>query len=70
MIRLALKMLFGDRGKHLLLVSGLMTWIYANLFNSRSHLWVMDPKAEESPDSEPLRDTDEFAVGEARLETA
>ena len=75
MIRLALKMLFGDRGKYLLLVSGLtfstllmtqfpsvfcglMTWTYANMFNSRSHIWVMDPKAEQSLDSKPLRDTD------------
>ena len=68
MIRLALKMLFGDRGKYLLLVSGLMTWTYANMFNSRSHIWVMDPKAEQSLDSKPLRDTEEFAVGEARRE--
>lgn len=75
MIRLALKMLFGDRGKYLLLVSGLtfstllmtqfpsvfcglMTWTYANMFNSRAHIWVMDPKAEQSLDSKPLRDTD------------
>jgi hypothetical protein len=75
MIRLALKMLFGDRGRYLLLVSGLtfstllmtqfpsvfcglMTWTYANMFNSRAHLWVMDPKAEQSLDSKPLRDTD------------
>ena len=75
MIRLALKMLFGDRGKYLLLVSGLtfstllmtqfpsvfcglMTWTYANMFNSRSRIWVMDPKAEQSLDSKPLRDTD------------
>jgi putative ABC transport system permease protein len=35
-----------------------MTWTYANMFNSRSHIWVMDPKAEQSLDSKPLRDTD------------
>jgi hypothetical protein len=48
---------------------GLMTWTYANLFNSRSHIWVMDPKAEQSLDSKPLRDTEDFAVNEARLGT-
>lgn len=75
MLRLALKMLFGDRGKYLMLVSGItfstllmtqfpsifsgiMTWTYANLFNSRAEIWVMDPKAEQSSDNKPLRDTD------------
>jgi len=68
-------MLFGDRGKYLMLVSGItfstllmtqfpsvfcgiMTWTYANMFNSRAEIWVMDPKAEQSLDNKPLRDTD------------
>jgi len=68
-------MLFGDRAKYLMLISGItfstllmtqfpsvfagiMTWTYANLFNSRSQIWVMDPKAEQSLDNKPLRDTD------------
>lgn len=75
MIHLALKMLFGDRGKYLMLLSGItfstllmtqfpsvfagiMTWTYANVFNSRAEIWVMDPKAEQSLDNKPLRDTD------------
>ncbi|MBL9192303.1 MAG: ABC transporter permease [Opitutaceae bacterium] len=75
MLRLALKMLFGDRGKYIMLVSGItfstllmtqfpsvfcgiMTWTYANMFNSRAEIWVMDPKAEQSLDNKPLRDTD------------
>jgi hypothetical protein len=29
----------------------------------------MDPKAEQSLDSKPLRDTEDFAVNEARLGT-
>jgi putative ABC transport system permease protein len=75
MLHLALKMLFGDRGKFLMLVSGItfstllmtqfpsvfcgiMTWTYANLINSRAEIWVMDPKAEQSLDNKPLRDTD------------
>lgn len=75
MLRLALKMLFGDRGKYLMLVSGItfstllmtqfpsvfcgiMTWTYSNMFNSRAEIWVMDPKAEQSLDNKPLRDTD------------
>jgi putative ABC transport system permease protein len=68
-------MLFGDRGKYIMLVSGItfstllmtqfpsvfcgiMTWTYANMFNSRAEIWVMDPKAEQSLDNKPLRDTD------------
>jgi putative ABC transport system permease protein len=75
MLHLALKMLFGDRGKFLMLVSGItfstllmtqfpsvfcgiMTWTYANMINSRAEIWVMDPKAEQSLDNKPLRDTD------------
>lgn len=75
MLRLALRMLFGDRGKYLMLVSGItfstllmtqfpsmfmgiMSWTFANIFNSRAEIWVMDPKAEQSFDSKPLRDTD------------
>jgi putative ABC transport system permease protein len=75
MLTLALKMLFGDRGKYLMLVSGItfstllmtqfpsvfagiMTWTYANIFNSRAEIWVMDPKAEQSLDNKPLRETD------------
>jgi putative ABC transport system permease protein len=75
MLHLALKMLFGDRGKFLLLISGItfstllmtqfpsvfcgiMTWTYANMINSRAEIWVMDPKAEQSLDNKPLRDTD------------
>jgi putative ABC transport system permease protein len=75
MLHLALKMLFGDRGKFLMLVSGItfstllmtqfpsvfcgiMTWMYANMINSRAEIWVMDPKAEQSLDNKPLRDTD------------
>jgi len=75
MLRLALKMLFGDRGKYIMLVSGItfstllmtqfpsvfcgiMTWTYANMFNSRAEIWVMDPKAEQTLDNKPLRDTD------------
>jgi putative ABC transport system permease protein len=75
MLHLALKMLFGDRGKFLMLISGItfstllmtqfpsvfcgiMTWTYANMINSRAEIWVMDPKAEQSLDNKPLRDTD------------
>ncbi|HRE82060.1 MAG TPA: ABC transporter permease [Opitutaceae bacterium] len=75
MLHLALKMLFGDRAKYLMLVSGItfstllmtqfpsvfagiMSWTYANLINSRAPIWVMDPKAEQSLDNKPLRDTD------------
>ncbi len=75
MLILALKMLFGDRAKYLMLVSGItfstllmvqfpsifagiMSWTYANLFNSRAEIWVMDPNAEQSLDYKPLRDTD------------
>jgi putative ABC transport system permease protein len=84
MLRLALKMLFGDRGKYIMLVSGItfstllmtqfpsvfcgiMTWTYANMFNSRAEIWVMDPKAEQSLDNKPLRDTD---VNRVRSSTA
>lgn len=72
---LALKMLFGDRARYLMLISGLtfstlllvqfpsvfcgiMSWTYANIHNSRAEIWVADPKAEQSSDNKPLRDTD------------
>jgi putative ABC transport system permease protein len=38
--------------------AGIMTWTYANIFNSRAEIWVMNPKAEQSLDNKPLRETD------------
>lgn len=75
MYRLALKMLFGDHAKYLMLVSGItfstllmaqgaalfsgiMSWTFATLRNSRAEIWVADPKVEQVNDAKPLRDTD------------
>lgn len=75
MYRLALKMLFGDHAKYLMLVSGItfstllmgqgaalfsgiMSWTFATLRNSRAEIWIADPKVEQVNDTKPLRDTD------------
>ena len=75
MFRLALKMLFGDHAKYLMLISGItfstllmaqgaalfsgiMSWTFATLRNSRAEIWVADPKVEQVNDTKPLRDTD------------
>lgn len=75
MYRLALKMLFGDHAKYLMLISGItfstllmaqgaalfsgiMSWTFATLRNSRAEIWVADPKVEQVNDTKPLRDTD------------